>query len=123
MWRWGPAVLQMALIFGASSLPDLQQLPGNVSDKTAHFAAYAVLAALLLRGISNLRWAGVGWRTAAVAVAGSAAYGVADEFHQWFVPGRSSSVADWVADVTGASVAVLLIMLVARALRGSAREV
>jgi VanZ family protein len=28
-------------------------------------------------------------------------YGVTDEFHQAFVPGRSVSVFDWIADVVG----------------------
>ena len=29
-------------------------------------------------------------------------YGVVDETHQYFVPGRSSSVGDWIADIVGA---------------------
>ncbi|MCC7008379.1 MAG: VanZ family protein [Acidobacteria bacterium] len=113
----------MALIFGTSSIPNLQHLPGDVSDKTAHFAAYAVLAALLLWGTSNVRWAGVGWRSGLLAIAGAAAYGVFDELHQAFVPGRSTSFDDWVADVSGASAAVLVLAAIARVLTRSARAV
>jgi VanZ family protein len=36
----------------------------------------------------------------------SAVYGVSDEFHQRFVPGRNASIEDWVADVAGAAVGV-----------------
>ena len=39
----------MAVIFIASSIPNLTHIPGDVSDKTAHFAAYAILGALMLR--------------------------------------------------------------------------
>lgn len=32
----------------------------------------------------------------------SALYGVSDEVHQIFVPGRTASIDDWIADVVGA---------------------
>jgi VanZ family protein len=39
-----------------------------------------------------------------VAAAGIAAL---DEWHQQFVPGRSASLGDWVADVAGAGIILL----------------
>jgi len=36
------------------------------------------------------------------------AFGVTDEWHQSFVPGRSCDVFDWLADTTGAALAVTL---------------
>jgi VanZ family protein len=123
IWRWGPALLQMALIFGASSIPDLQRMPGDVSDKTMHFAAYAVLAALMLRATSHVSWQGVNGRTVVAAAGLTALYGASDELHQWFVPGRSSSMADWLADVVGASVAVSALWIVARAVSWRKRTV
>ena len=45
----------------------------------------------------------------------ASAYGVTDEWHQTFVPGRSSTVSDWVADTLGALVSVLAVMAIARA--------
>ena len=36
-------------------------------------------------------------------------YGISDEFHQSFVPGRTPDVVDWLADTSGALLAVLLI--------------
>ena len=41
-------------------------------------------------------------------VKGGAAYGATDEWHQSFVPGRETELGDWVADATGAAVALLL---------------
>ena len=35
-------------------------------------------------------------------------FGVLDEWHQSFIPGRFSEFADWIADSLGAAVAVFL---------------
>jgi VanZ family protein len=34
------------------------------------------------------------------------AYGASDEWHQSFVPGRSTDVRDWIADTIGAALAI-----------------
>lgn len=71
-------------------------------DKLAHFSVYGLLATLTLKALRNTRSAA--WRTI-VAVS---LFGLSDEWHQSFVPGRSSTVADWVADTLGAASAVSL---------------
>jgi VanZ family protein len=107
LWLWGPVLVMMAIIFTASSIPNLQHLPGNISDKTGHGIGYGMLGALLLRALAGGRRAGVTWRTVLLAVACATAYGVSDEFHQRFVPGRSSDVYDVLADAEGATAASL----------------
>jgi VanZ family protein len=107
VWLWGPVLVMMAIIFTVSSIPNLQHLPGNISDKTGHGIGYAMLGALLLRALAGGRRAGVTWRTVLLAVACATAYGVSDEFHQRFVPGRSSDVYDVLADAEGATAASL----------------
>ncbi len=109
LFLWGPALAHMALIFWASSIPKLGRLPGDISDHTAHFAAYAVLGALVVRALAAGRWAGITRGRAALAWGLSVAYGATDELHQWFVPGRFSAVDDLVADALGAGAAVALI--------------
>ena len=99
---WAPVVIQMALIFGASSASDPGPLPPHVSDKTAHFAAYAVLALLLIRALAGGRAEGMTWRRALLAIALTTAYGASDEFHQRFTPGRTSDLLDLTADAIGA---------------------
>jgi VanZ family protein len=116
-WLWILPAAQMAVIFWASSKPDLSTLPGGVSDKVAHFAAYAALAAFAEAAWVGLRWREVAWRSGAGAIAIAAAYGAFDEVHQAFVPGRYSSFDDWVADLLGALSAVVAIHVVAFALR------
>ena len=102
---WGPAWVTMVLIFVLSSISGLGPIPGGVDDGVAHALQYAVLAALLLRGLAGARWRGVGVRVAALAVLLATLYGVTDEAHQWFVPGRTAEVTDLVADALGAAVA------------------
>jgi VanZ family protein len=114
LWNWGPAVLQMAAIFAASSLSTKPDLPGGLSDSTGHFIGYTLLGALAIRGFAQGRWRGVTGRSAWQAVVMSSLYGVTDEFHQSFVPGRSPSVEDWCVDTLGALTAVVLVMAAAR---------
>ena len=38
-------------------------------------------------------------------------YGVSDEWHQSFVPGRSVDFMDWLADTLGASIALSILYL------------
>ena len=101
---WGPAWATMVLIFVLSSMSGLGPIPGGVDDGVAHALQYAVLAALLLRGLAGARWRGVKVRAAALAVLLATLYGVTDEAHQWFVPGRTAEVTDLVADALGAAV-------------------
>ncbi len=68
-------------------------------DKLAHFAIFGLLASLLCR-------MGRGWRAAALAVLAVSTFGGLDEWHQSFTPGRSVEVEDWLADTTGAALAV-----------------
>lgn len=103
-WWWKlAAALWMLLLFALSSrgdLPGPTDLPEWLPlDKVAHLTLFGVLAALL--HLAGLR--------APLAVAATALYGVTDEVHQMFVPGRSPDLADWIADVLGAVLAVRLV--------------
>lgn len=73
-------------------------------DKLAHFLVYGLFATLLLRVFfqPGRKWRGIGLSMLVIAL-----YGVSDEFHQSFTPGRSVEVADWVADTLGALVATV----------------
>jgi VanZ family protein len=82
--------------------------------KAAHVTEYAILAGLLFRA---LRWSIEGfWRRAGVALLPALLLAPLDEFHQSFVPTRSSSPMDVLIDYTGAIVGVVICRLVHRAL-------
>lgn len=102
---WGPPIAYMALIFYLSSNPaPLPDLTRHVWDKLLHATEYAVLAVLFYRAF---RGEGLGWAQAALlALLASSVYGATDEWHQAFVPPRTSDVRDWMADTLGAAIAI-----------------
>jgi len=103
---WGPVVLQMGLIFAASSIPNLGALPGGMPDWFGHGVGYALLGALALRAFAGGRLAGVTVRTVAAAALVAVLYAVTDELHQTMVPGRTADLRDIAADAVGAGLGV-----------------
>ena len=103
--RWLPPLLWAGVIIFATSIPS-EFVPRQVSplDKAAHFTMYAVLAWLLTRHISEVagRWAAV-----VLAVIVGSGFGAIDEWHQQYIPGRSTELADWQADSIGAAAGAL----------------
>jgi VanZ family protein len=69
---------------------------------------YGLFAVLLSR--ETARVAGR-WRAAILAIAIATAFGAADEWHQRFIPGRSSELGDWRADSIGAAIGGLAFAL------------
>lgn len=101
---WLPAAAWAATIFVLSSQSSLPGPPGGLTDKHAHAVAFGILALACLFGLAGGVWRRITWRTATVAALLAAAYGVSDELHQSFVPGRVADVADVSADAVGAVV-------------------
>lgn len=96
-WLWPVALA--TVIVAASGRSDVAS-PDIVNfDKVAHFAVFGLLATLVAR---NGFVPGRAW----LAVAAVSLFGLTDEWHQSFTPGRSVEVVDWVADTLGAIVAV-----------------
>ena len=95
--------------------------------KCAHLTEYAVLALLLWRAIrqtdgKNLRplvapersggvW---NWREARLALLIVMFYAAADEFHQSFVPSRTSLVSDVLIDTSGGAAGLLALWILGR---------
>jgi VanZ family protein len=118
---WGPVLVMMAGIFVASSIPNLGPLPGQLSDKTAHFMAYAALGLLSIRATAQARWSGVTGPALATAWLVCAVYAASDELHQLMIPGRTAAFDDWVADALGSASALLVVAGWARLGRTSDR--
>jgi VanZ family protein len=98
--HWLPALLYMGLIFFASSQSNLSspyEFPE--SDKLLHVLLYAPLGFLICYALSrsapNTNLIFVGAFLASL-------YGLTDEVHQYFVPGRTASPLDLLADGIGA---------------------
>jgi VanZ family protein len=110
LWLWLPVALDAALIFYLSSIPSLPTPPGPFSDKHFHFAFYALFAALLVRAFASARIRNVTGRIAIIAILLATFYGMTDEFHQRFVPGRTAALDDLAADALGAVTAAGLLL-------------
>ncbi len=103
----GPLLAWAFTIFVLSSLPQIAHVPLPYQlDKLAHAIVYGVLAWTAYRAIYHQSWWNVGVRRALIlAVVFATVYGLSDEFHQSYVPGRVPSWLDLGADVVGAVVA------------------
>lgn len=95
----------MGLTFVFSSMSALPAPAGLISDKWEHSLSFGLLSTLVLRALAGARLNGVTAGRAVAAALIAAAYGASDEWHQAFVPSRSSDVADLVADAAGAAAA------------------
>jgi VanZ family protein len=75
--------------------------------KCAHMAEYAALSFLLCAFIVYVWRSAPFYRTALIAWFIATLYGVSDEIHQLFVPGRSGALKDVLIDAAGAAIGVL----------------
>lgn len=93
------------LIYGLSAQ---ESLPAPMwfahQDKLHHAIAYAVMAMFAWRALRH--WFDRPIILAFLSLGFCSLYGVSDEWHQAFVPGRDSGAADWLADTVGAALAI-----------------
>jgi VanZ family protein len=103
---WLPVAALCALIFFQSAYPPPGQIPPWPHiDKLLHLCVYGLLGALVCRALSTIETLNASkWRLLVCAVLLTSLYGLSDEWHQSFVPGRDASAADLLADFTGALV-------------------
>ena len=96
LFRFLPAIIWMAIIFYFSS----RQTTGIGGDsywlrfailKTFHLIEYGILAVLLFFAIQKYNW----------SILIAYLYGLSDEFHQRFTPGRTSRLRDTLFDLAG----------------------
>jgi VanZ family protein len=105
LYRWGLAIILMAVIFIFSSTPG-SDLPNfgsvdNIVKKGGHMIGYGLL--------SSAYWHGLKWDKKRVwwALVFAVLYACTDEFHQSFVSGRHPSPFDVILfDAPGAAIAL-----------------
>lgn len=114
--RWLPAILWMIVIFIMSSqtqqdlnklLPFFREFIPQMRDfNWGHFFAYFILACTFFWGMKDN-----GWKTKLYVIVFCVIYGVTDEFHQRFVPGRTPDILDLRNDAIGSALAMLFISI------------
>ena len=108
------ALLWAAFIYYLSDQPSVDIAPMFThQDKLLHLAAYFVLGffslGALLRSPAGNRLPQVIGVTLLVAL-----FGLLDEYHQSFVPGRNPALGDALADLAGGLLGALFMYLLAR---------
>jgi len=129
---WMPLIIWMTLIFIGSTdvlsaehtsrflVPFLRWLDPQISwaavnsiqiviRKVGHLTEYAILATLIWRALRSAE----SWKRSTlilftVSLVGCAVFAATDEFHQSFIPSRTSSVNDVFIDICGAAIALAI---------------
>ena len=102
------AVGWMMLIFflsSQSSLPAVLFFSG--ADLLLHAVFYAILCVFLARSFTDPQIRN--WNRVILLTILVTAYGITDEYHQSFVPGRSASIGDVLADNVGGFLAAAML--------------
>jgi VanZ family protein len=100
-----PAILIAAFIWFLSSQSILPKPKGIFGfDKLQHLLAYAALTGAVCLWVPREKWKSRGRFFLLLIAAIGSAYGIVDEVHQYFVPGRDCNVWDWIADTLGAGI-------------------
>lgn len=120
-----PVIVWASVIFTFSSFPTVSTSNFYLWDfllkKSAHFVEYGILATLIYRALINY---GVKDRHAAItSVFIAFTYGLSDEFHQSFVPGRGPKFTDVLIDTVGAWLFVYVIISNVKSLPLSVRKI
>lgn len=99
---WFPVFICMGLIFFASSIrKENIVFLFSFQDVVFHTLAYLILAVFFARALKNTNSNIAALQILIFTVAFGVAYGLSDEFHQSFVPGRSVSGFDVFMDGAG----------------------
>ena len=102
-WFVGMTVFYWLLLFTLTHIPGPNLPEVEVSDKTIHFVAYALLAGMVLSSLHLLRPSSRINEPLTLLIV--LAYGAFDETTQPYF-NRSGEVADWLADAAGVALAV-----------------
>jgi VanZ family protein len=110
-----PAVTWALLIFIASSIPEskLPKVTRMVDDKIVHATIYFVLGLLVYRALEPRNPTHTfSWKRLLISIAVVIVYGITDEYHQGFVPGRTEDVLDATADTVGGLLSAAMMFLI-----------
>ena len=109
-----PLIIYWIILLIATSIPtdDFPRVLMTVGDKVKHFAAYFILGGYLtIAFLVQERFPLLRKYFIFAAILAATIYGLIDEIHQAFIPGRFYELLDWVADILGATVGSLIVGL------------
>lgn len=102
-WQFLMLTIFIQSSIGSLKIPDFAF---NFSDKILHFTVFGILGMLMARGLRNAKNRIVNDNYFLISLLICTLYGIFDEIHQYFVPGRHFSLWDWIADMLGVIILV-----------------
>jgi len=107
-----PFIAYSFLVVSLSSIPNLSvpQIEVIPFDKLVHFAEYAIFAAIAFRSFVRL-FPNLQKKALLCSALFLSLFALADEIYQHFVPGRYSDPADFLADIGGSILVLILLYL------------
>ena len=105
-----PLIFYWILLFTLTSLPS-QSVPAvGVNDKVEHMLAYFGLSFLMYLALLFQKKSSLLKNNALVfTLLFVFAYGILDEVHQLLIPGRSCELLDFMADILGGIVGIIVV--------------
>ncbi len=103
-------IFYCSFIFWLSSKPSIPApMLFEHQDKIFHMGAYFIMG--LLAWNFFVQFAKTQTFVFKISLCFCSCFGISDEWHQYFVPGRDADLLDWLADTLGAFLALLLMNL------------
>lgn len=110
-----PLVTYWLILFGLTTFPTKSLPSVAFSDKIKHFIAYFILTVLLKFALHFQEKYDISLKVCGLITLGIIGfYGLLDEIHQYFIPGRYCEFYDWVANILGGLIGVILVGLFIR---------
>ena len=118
-----PLAVYWIILFVMTSLPSTMSISVGVSDKIEHFGAYGLLSVFLFLALKfQSKYSVLSDYPATFTIIIASLYGIIDEFHQLYIPGRSAEFYDWLADFSGSILAVIILRLLFYKFEGKNRQ-
>jgi len=96
---------------GFDTIRDISHIIYDNYDKILHFGLYAGFGTVLYLTMHFSKRTFIRKYAVVIAFIIGVLYAITDEYHQSFVAGRSSNIADWMADCAGIAFSVITMML------------
>ena len=111
-----PVIAYAALIYYISSLPGINPPSIGISweDKIYHFGEYALFSFFTFIALRYYRADWIKRNIYIFAALIACLFALTDELHQFYVPGRESTLSDLISDCCGAVTTQLLIWTILR---------
>ena len=115
-----PLAVYWLILFVMTSLPTDMSISVGVSDKIEHFGAYGLLSVFLFLALKfQNHYSLLNNYPATFTILIASIYGIIDELHQLYIPGRSAQFFDWFADFTGSVLAVIILKYLFKKFEGA----